>query len=655
MPSFFDKLLRRQKDGTATRASDSPGSRDVSALLDRGNVLEDAGDLEGAHKLYSQAIAQVPNSVRAHLNLGNALFAARRFGDAQASYRRALELDPAHYGANLNLGNTLLADENAREALVAYREAVRLRPDAPDAWTGLGCALEESGALGDAVDAYRGALRCDPTFAGAVGNLVDVLISLRRGGEARELLEDILRRYPDHVPARRRLAYLDRDWGESEAAVAGLRAVLASTPDDLASRSDLLFATQLLPQSDNATVVAEHRRFGEWLCARVQRLPLHNTPLPERRLKIGLVSPDLRRHPVAVFVEPLLRYLDRGAFELRCYYTHKRRDEITELLAQVSDAWLDAAQLDDDSLARRLCADGIDILFDLAGHTAGQRLGVFARKPAPLQFSWLGYLATTGLDTIDYRLCDRLTDPVGQSEAWQVETPVRMPDSQWCYSPLFEIPPPGPLPRLKNGCWTFGSTNQIAKLNRRCLAVWADLLHAVRDSRLRILGVNDPWVEQRLLHEFAQHGIATDRIELAGRLPLPEYFAAYRAIDILFDSFPYNGGTTTCDALIMGVPVATMAGDRSIARGGVSLLSTVGLEDWIAPNEDVLRELLLNKTTDVDGMAALRADLPGRMRGSPIMDAPRYARNFEALLREAWRRWCAENRSDPASAKYQLP
>jgi len=624
-------------------ASDSPSSSEVSALIDRGNVLEDAGDLEGAHKLYAQAVAQEPDSVRAHLNLGNALFALRRFAAAQTSYRRALELDPAHYGANLNLGNTLLAGENAREALPAYREAVRLRPDSPDAWTGLGCALEENGALGEAIEAYRGALRCDPTFAGAVGNLVDILIGLHRGGEARELLENILRRYPDNVPARRRLAFLDRDWGESESAVAGLREVLASVPDDLATRSDLLFAMQLLPQSDIATVVDEHRIFGEWLSARVQRLPLHNAPLPERRLKIGLVSPDLRRHPVAVFVEPMLRHLDRGAFELHCYHTHKRRDEITQLLAQLSDFWLDAAQLDDDALARQVRADGIDILIDLAGHTAGQRLGVFARKPAPLQFSGLGYLATTGLDAIDYRLCDRHTDPVGRSETWQVETPARMPDSQWCYSPLFDIPPPGPLPRLKNGYWTFGSTNQIAKLNRRCLAVWAHLLHAVRDSRLRVLGVSDPWVERRLLREFTQHGIAADRIELVGRLPLEEYFAAYRAIDILFDSFPYNGGTTTCDALIMGVPVASVAGDRSIARSGVSLLSAVGLEDWIAPSEDALRELLLGKTADVDGMAALRAALPGRMRASPIMDAPCYARNFEALLREAWRRWCAEH------------
>lgn len=639
MPTFFDKLLRR---GPAQAVqSDGRDRHDVSALIERGNDLEDAGDLEGARGLYAKAVAQAPDSARAHLNLGNALLALRRIAESEASYRRALKIDPAHYGANLNLGNALLMGGHAAEALAAYREAVRLRPDSPDSWSGVGCALEETGAPDDAVEAYRGALRCDPTFSGAVGNLVNVLVALRRGAEGREVLENVLRLDPGNVPARTHLAYLDRDWGESEAAVAGLRQVLSAAPDDFRAYSNLLFAMQLLPRSDLAAVVAEHRRFGERLGAREQRLPLHNAPQPERRLKLGFVSPDLRRHPVAVFVEPVLRHLDRGAFELHCYYTHEQHDEITRLLAGLSDAWRDAAALDDASLARQVQSDGIDILFDLAGHTAGQRLGVFARKPAPLQFGWLGYLATTGLDAMDYRLCDRLTDPVDPSAAWQVEAPARMPDSQWCYSPLFEVPAPGTLPRLANGRWTFGSTNQMAKLNGHCLAVWARVLKAVPESRLRIVGVGDPWIEKRLLREFAGNGIAAERLEMVGRLPLQEYFNAYRAVDILLDSFPYNGGTTTCDALIMGVPVATVAGDRSIARGGVSLLTTVGLEDWIAPSEDALGELLRRKTEDAVGVAGLRAELPGRMRASPLMDGPRFARNLENLLREAWRRWCA--------------
>jgi len=641
MSSFLDKLFRRRRAGIPVAAGDQDPD-DVSALIDRGNGLEDAGDLDGARELYAQATARAPGSVRAHLNLGNALHALRLFPDAQASYRRVLALDPAHFGANLNLGNTLLAAERASEALPAYREAVRLRPDSPDAWTGLGCALEESGALEEAAEAYRSALRCDPVFSGAVGNLAGVLVALRRGEEARELLGDVLRRNPRNAQARERLAFLDRDCGDAEAAVSALRGARDAAPGDLATHSNLLFAMQFLPHSDLAEVVGEHRLFGERLGARVQRLPLRNAPLPERRLKVGFVSPDLRQHPVAVFLEPVLRHLDRGAFETVCYYTHERRDGITRLLAGLSGTWRDAAGLDDASLARQVQADGIDILFDLAGHSARQRLGVFALKPAPLQYIWLGYLSTTGVDAIDYRLCDRHTDPAGAAEAWQVEAPARMPDSQWCYSPLFEIPQPGPLPRLKNGYWTFGSTNQIAKLNPRCLAAWSRVLNAVRDSRLRIICVNDSWVEQRLLREFSRYGIAADRIEMTGRLTQQEYFANYRALDVLLDPIPCNGGTTTCDSLIMGVPVATVAGDRPVSRSGVSLLSTVGLEDWIAADEEALSGLLLRKTADVDGLSALRAALPARMRGSPLMDGPRYARHLESLLREAWRRWCAQ-------------
>jgi len=637
--SFLQKILGRREGQSAPVAA----TGDPLVLIEQGNKLEDSGNPEGARSLYAQAVALAPGEARPHVNLGNALMTLGRAQEALESYRRAVELEPGYFAAHQNLGNVLLAMNRARDAVSAYRDALRLRADAPDAWTGLGCALEETGALDEAENSYRAALRCDPNFAGAVGNLADVLVRLHRGGEARELLLAALDRIPENLELRKRLAFLDRDWGDSEAAVAGLRKVLAAAPSDLETHSSLLFATLLLPDADLATVVSDHRRFGERLAATVQRLAPSNTRLPDRRLKVGFVSPDLRRHPVAVFIEPVLRHVDRGSFELHCYYTREQRDEITELLAALSDGWHDAARLDDDALARLVLADGIDVLFDLAGHTDGQRLGVFARKPAPLQFTWLGYLATTGLDSIDYRLCDRHTDPVGEAEARQVETPARLPDSQWCYSPLFELPRPAPLPRLTNGAWTFGSTNQLAKLNRQCLHAWARVLAAVPDSRLRVLGVNDPWIAQRLSREFTSLGIETRRLEFVDRLPLQEYLASYGAVDILLDSFPYNGATTTCDALIMGVPVATIAGDRSIARGGVSLLSTLGLQDWIAPSADALPDLVRRKTEDVAALASLRAALPTRMRASPLMDGPHFARNLETLLRDRWRRWCLQN------------
>jgi predicted O-linked N-acetylglucosamine transferase (SPINDLY family) len=632
MPSLLNRLLGR-----------TPATRpDPTALIERGNALEDAGDLLAARALYEQALAQAPEHPRALLNLGNALLALGRADEAVSSYRRVLAVDAEHFGAHLNLGNALLASGRGPEAVAAYRAAARLRPDSAPAWTGLGCALEAAGAPDEALQAYRSALAADPGFAGALLNLFDLLVARRLGAEARALLESAVARNPGDLALARRLAFAQRDAGESEAAVAGLRRILAAQPDDLETHSDLLFATTLLPWSDVDAALAEHRRFGERLAARVERLTPRNPKSPSRALKIGFVSPDLRRHPVAVFIEPVLRHLDRASFEAHCYFTGKRPDDISDRLAALCDRWQHVAALDDAALARKVMDDGIDLLFDLAGHTAGRRLGVFARKPAPVQLTWLGYLATTGVAAIDYRLCDRHTDPPGRAEAWQVEAPLRAPDSQWCYAPLVEVPAPGPLPRSSNGYWTFVSANQIAKLNRRCLAAWAKVMAAVPDSRLRILGVGDPSIGQRLLAELSAHGVASTRVDLIERLPMQEYLRSYAAADILLDTFPYNGATTSCDALLMGVPVATVAGDWSIARGGVSLLSTLGLQDWIAASEDALPELVRRHTADVEAMAALRAALPSRLRASPLMGGARFTRNLEALLREAWRRWCAQ-------------
>jgi predicted O-linked N-acetylglucosamine transferase (SPINDLY family) len=260
---------------------------------------------------------------------------------------------------------------------------------------------------------------------------------------------------------------------------------------------------------------------------------------------------------------------------------------------------------------------------------------VFAAKTAPLQFTWLGYLCTTGLSTMDFRLCDAHTDPPEIAERWQVERPARLPDSQWCFNPQVALPDPSPLPMRKNGYWKFGSFNQESKLNTATLDAWAGALAAIPNSRLRIIGVTCDIVEERIRRSFDAAGIAADRVELVGRIPIEAYFAAYGDVDIALDSFPYNGATTTCDALVMGVPVATVAGERAIARGGVSLLSTLGMSEWIASSPAELPELLRRNTENPDALSALRGSLRERMRASALMDGPRFARNIEAIFRRA--------------------
>ncbi|MGH8172568.1 MAG: tetratricopeptide repeat protein [Rhodanobacteraceae bacterium] len=638
MKSFFSRR-RSSSDNKETGSEDTSAPVPVAELITQGNALEDAGDAAGALELYERAASADPQSWRAHLNAGNALRLLARSDDAANAYRRSIRIHPEFAGGHLNLGNVLIADPSSISAAAeSYRNATRLRPDWAEAWFGLGCALERVPDSNAAIAAYREALKHEPNHAKSCVNLAGLLRKAGESRAARMILAEILQRDPGYVPALLAQAELFKQSGDSESAVEAYRKVLDITPDDDAIASTYLFALNFVPGIRPETVLAEHRKFGDSITRRVATLPSRAPTRTHDRLRIGYVSPDFRRHSVSCFMEPLLRHHDRSNVEVHCYYNHAQRDDITERLIELSDHWHEIEELDDESVARNLRADEIDVLVDLAGHTTGNRLGIFARKPAPIQVTWLGYLCTTGLEAIDYRLCDGYTDPVGLSENWQVETPLRMPDSQWCYQPQVTLPTPSALPRLANGHWTFGSFNQSSKLNQQLLDDWAQLLRGIPDSRLRLVGIADDTLEERIRTTFAARDIAAERVEIVGRIPIESYFECYRDVDIALDSFPYNGATTTCDALLMGVPVASICGDRAITRGGLSLLSTVGLSDWVAQSSDDIVELLRGQTRDVQRIANLRADLPARMRASPLMDGPRFARNTESLFREAWQR-----------------
>lgn len=639
MKSFFNRLRSSRPDATLPRGDEAAASISVDELIAQGNTREDAGDPQAALELYEQAALAEPKSWRAHLNAGNALRLLGRGSEAADAYRRSIRINPDFAGGYLNLGNVLMAETASLAAATdSYRSAIRLRPDWPEAWFGLGCALERTPDSDGAIEAYKEALRLDPTHAKSAVNLAGVLKSTGNTLDARSVITDILQRVPGNVHALLAQAEMDKQSGDCESAVAAYRQVLALQPDDAATASTFLFTLNFVPGISAEAVLAEHRRYGESLARRTPMLPPRANVRGRERLRIGYVSPDFRRHSVSCFVEPLLRYHDRSKVEVHCYYNHTTRDDITRRFIELSDHWHDIAGLDDEAVAQQIRADDVDILVDLAGHTTGNRLGVFARKPAPVQFTWLGYLCTTGLEAIDYRICDRHTDVEGVAEQWQVETPLRLPDSQWCYQPQVSLPEPSILPRLANGYWTFGSFNQSSKLNRQLLEDWARLLQRIPDSRLRILGITDETLENRIRVTFIAQGVAEERVDIVGRIPIESYLSCYRDVDIALDSYPYNGATTTCDALLMGVPVASIAGDRAITRGGLSLLTTLGLPDWVGGSAEELAEVLRHQTRDPQRLAALRTELPRRMRASPLMDGPRFARNMEPLFREAWQR-----------------
>ncbi|HJT99084.1 MAG TPA: tetratricopeptide repeat protein [Rhodanobacteraceae bacterium] len=629
-------LFGRRSASTDATPQPEPSDETPDALIAEGNRVEDAGDAAAALALYERAIAIAPDSWRAELNAGNALGLLGQATDAVARYRRSVGLNPDAAGAHLNLGNGLIAIGAFAEAATSYRAAARLRADWPEAWFGLGCALERIPAFDEAGEAYEKALVLDPTHAKAAANLAALRMRAGDARGARRIVESARKLRPLDVPLLIAQADIEKQLGECEAAADAYRAALAVTPDDLALRSSYLFTLNFCADIDAATLLAEHREYGRRLASGIARLPTPAHPTPHRRLRIGYVSPDFRRHSVSCFIEPVLRHHDRSVVEVYCYYNHDTRDDVTERLEQLADRWCDIVDFDDAAAARRIADDGIDILVDLAGHTTGGRLGVFAHKPAPVQVTWLGYLCTTGVSAIDYRLCDAHTDPARIAESWQTEKPLRLPNAQWCYQPQVPLPEPSALPRIANGFWTFGSFNQSSKLNTALIETWARLLGAIPGSRLRIVGVSHAPLEEKIRAIFAAGRIEADRLDVVGRVAIEDYFPQYRDVDIALDSLPYNGATTTCDALLMGIPVATVAGDRSIARGGVSLLRTVGLDAWIAESTDELTPIVQSQIHDVSRIAALRETLPATMRASALMDGQRFARNLEAAFRIAW-------------------
>ena len=395
------------------------------------------------------------------------------------------------------------------------------------------------------------------------------------------------------------------------------------------------------------TVAAEHRRAGAALMALAPNspaLPFANPRDPGRRLRVGYVSPDFRRHSVSYFLEPLLAAHDRAGFEIFCYAEVIQPDEVTARLQRHADHWLITAGMPDDALAARIRADGIDILIDLAGHTAGNRLPLFARRPAPIQATWLGYPNTTGLPAIDYRLADAISDPPGWGDALASETLLRLPGGFLCFGPPVHAPPPGVPPCLAAGAVTFGSFNNPAKISLPTIESWSAILKRLPDARLllksRQLVDAMTWVLLRT--RFAERGIPANRVDMLGfQADTVSHLEVYHRVDIALDPFPYNGATTTCEALWMGVPVVTLAGDRHAARVGASLLSRVGLDGLIAASRDEYVERAVDLAGDRERLAALRSTLRPDMAASSLCDATAFARGVEAAYRGIWERWQA--------------
>ncbi len=649
MKQFLNRLLGRTAPSLPTPVAPATVSpltddqRQAQHLLEQGHALEDAGQPAAAETLYLQALALCPHWSRIALNLGNALAAQGRFEDAAARYEDALRLEPGYGAAHANLGQLHLTLGHYQPAANHYAAAVQALPQSADALVGLGCALEELQRYQDALDAYRRALAINPDFAGAKLNLGRTLILLNQSEDAVSYLEEAVAAMPDNGLAYALLGQALSNLCLIEQAVTYQRRALElNAPNEALLAHIVLFNSNCLPDCTADMSFAAHRDYGQRYCSAFypQNPRYDNRPDPERRLKIGYVSGDFREHPVSRFIEPVFTHHDPAKFETHAFYNHHLNDEMTTRLRSLVAGWHSIAGQDDATVAELIRMLGIDILIDLSGHTEYHRLFIFARKPAPVQATWLGYLGTTGLATMDYRICDVYTDPPGLTEYLHTEKLLRLPQSQWSHISYAHLPPIGELPLTHNGYLTLGSFNKASKLNEQTLELWASILNIIPQSRLMIASVSTRRTADYFAAIFEKAGIARERIQFMPRLPYRDYLTSIAEADVALDSFPYNGGTTSIDTLIMGVPVVTLMGDRPIARGGVSLLSNLGLTELIATTPQDYVNIVRQLAHDPVWLTALRNDLRNRVQTSSLLDGKHFTSQLEALYRQMWREWC---------------
>ena len=611
-------------------------------LIAQGNALEDNGEFAAALSCYRAALTLAPDYARAHMNVGNALRRLGRLDEAIAAQREAVLRAPDYAPAHFNLAALLVASGDLEAAESRVRDALRLQPDMAEAAVVLAEVLETTGRVGDAEAELKRALRIRPDFAGAALNLGLLYLHNNRVDEAESTLLNARVMGDSLAPIEAALGTLYLKTGRVADACRAFRHALDIDPALHSAHSPLLFALGLSTEFDAATIFREHVRVGEIMVRSADHrfTSWANRPDPERRLKIGYVSGDFRQHPVGLFLRPVLERHDRAHYEVHCYSNHGTVDSVTRLLRLAVEHWHVIAAETDAAVADQIRRDQIDILVDLSGHTNHDRLAVFATHPAPVQVSWLGYLDTTGLVTMDYRICDWYTDPKGATEHLHTERLYRMPHSQWCYAPIYDVPLAAPNQGERATAVVFGSFNQYMKVSDFCLDLWCRVLGQVPEARLIVLGVPGGKTQDAFRRRLAQRNINPDRVEIHDRVGILEYFAAIASVDIAFETFPYNGATTALDALWMGVPLVAWPGERSVARGSYSILQSIQLPELIAngPDDYVRRNVYLAR--DQSRRNALRTTLRDRLAKSPLMDRATFVADLESAYREMWRVWC---------------
>ncbi len=672
---LFAKAVAAQRAGELEAAEQH--YRDILAtephhsgsLTNLGVLLVSRQQLDEAERVYAVAVAANPNLPAVHFNLGNLFRRRGRLAEAAAAFEQVLRLNPNHAPAQLNLG--LVAGDAGRwpQAVECFRHAIALDPTEPEAFNllwealtrvgrfaeaemairefmsrlpndprgylNLGLTLTALGKLDDALPELETALQLRPDYPEGHNALGVALDALSRADDANAHYREAIRLRPDYADALSNLGVNLSDQGRIREAADTLKKTLDVRPNPVLGSNRLvmlLAAANANPQR----LRAEHEDWAAKYAAKFSP-PADSVRYPEpgTRLRIGYVFAELRTRAAAAFLETLLARHGRNEVHVTCYPNASRPSDDFDRLRKLADAWKPLVGLSDNAAAELIRTDEIDVLVDLCGHTAGNRLLVFARKPARVQMTLFGYPCTTGLKAIDYRVSDALAEPPGISDSFSTERLLRLPAVGRLYVQPVSAPALNPLPAGSRRTFTFGCLNNPGKLSDACLDTWAGVLKAIPKSRLVLQAGRSVEAARQLTERFTRLGVSSDRLELVYRLPEHEYFEAYQPLDVALDPFPFNGRATTCDALWMGVPVLSLAGADCRSRQGVCILTSVGLPDFVANGLDKFIELAATWAEQRDGLADLRSGLREMMASSAVTDAEAYVRNLEAAYRTA--------------------
>lgn len=628
---LIDNLLREE-----------PNDAEAWHLL--GVIALKEEDFSRATECLNKALTVQPAYAQAYCSLGNVFTRQGELDAASASYQKALTLNSGFGEAFFGLGTVFRLQNQPDKAISNYRQAIASNYSAPHAHIYLAMALMFNNQHADARESFARAISLDPDYADAYRHLGSLLIMTGKISEGITNIRKAVSLKPQDPAGRSHLALALYGAGRLADAIDCLHEAIAINPSNAEAHSILLGFYQYLPDYSREKMFFDHVAFGELFEAPLRKTWYqHSKPInSHKRLRVGFVSGDLYGHPVGFFLDGALRELHRrDEIDIILYATNRVVDTLTDRLREAAHVWRPVSALSDAALARRVREDNIDILVDLSGHTTPNQLLVFARKPAPIQVTWLGYWETTGLRAIDYIFCDRY-GVHDDEEKYFVEKPWHLPHTRLCFTLPDETIEVSPLPALSNGYLTLGCFNNLVKMTDRVVAVWSRILKRIPKARLLLKSqsLTDKGIRDSVMARFAAEGISADRLELEANSARREYFAAYNRVDIALDPFPFPGGTTSVEGIWMGVPMITLNGDRIISRQGESILRNINLPDWIAEDEDDYVELAVRKAEDLAGLAKLRSQLRQRLEFSPLCDAKLFAQHLEEAFKQMWSKLC---------------